>query len=79
MKKLSSDQNLKIKQIFASASENHLKNNFEIAQNLYQDILKINPYHTETLYNLGLVFQNLENLIKQRVFIKKQFKLNPIM
>ena len=77
MKKLSPDQNLKIKQILALALENYLKNNFKIAQNLYQDILKINPYHAEAHYNLGLVFQKFEEFNKAKDFYKKAIQIRP--
>jgi len=77
VKKLSPVQNLKIKQILALALENYLKNNFKIAQNLYQDILKINPYHAEAHYNLGLVFQRFREFNKAKDYYKKAIQIRP--
>jgi len=77
MKKVSINEKLKIKQIFALALENHEKNNFKIAQNLYQEILKINPNHSETHYNLGLIFQRLGEFDKARNFYKKAIQVKP--
>jgi len=77
MKKLSSDENIKIKQTFALALENYEKNNFKIAQNLYLDILKINPYHAVTNYNLGLVFQKFREFNKAKDFYQKAINVKP--
>ena len=47
------NNNLKIKETFISALQNHQKNNFEIAESLYKEILKVNPNHFESVFYLG--------------------------
>ena len=41
--------NLKIKETFVSALQNHKKNNFKTAENLYKKILKVNTDHFESI------------------------------
>ena len=41
------EKNLKL------AFENHKKSNFQIAEKIYNDILKINPNHFESIFLLG--------------------------
>ena len=33
--------------------QNHNKNNLQVAENLYKEILKTNPNHFESIYYLG--------------------------
>ena len=47
---MSKKKNLIIEETFAAASQNHQKNNFQIAEKLYNEILKKNPNHFETIY-----------------------------
>ena len=44
------NNNLKIKETFASALQHHKKNNFKVAENLYKEILKTNPDHFESIF-----------------------------
>ena len=75
MKKLSINQNLKIKKNFSIAIENYEKNNFKVAKKFFQNILKINPYHAEACYNLGLVFQTLREFNKAKNYYQKAIKI----
>ena len=77
MKKISKNQSIKVNKIYALALENHEKNNFKTALNLYQDIIKIDPYHASSYYNLGLVFQRLHEFNKAKDFYKKAIEINP--
>ena len=38
-------KNLKIKETFVLAFQNHKNRNFNTAENLYKDVLKIDPNH----------------------------------
>ena len=60
-------KNLTIKETFDLAFEHHKKNDFKIAENLYKDILKLQPNHFDTIYLLGsLSLQNKDfNSAKQ--------------
>ena len=46
-----------IKETFALAYENHQKNNLKVAKNLYQEVLKINPDHFESIFLFCLKFR----------------------
>ena len=56
--------NIEIQKIFNLALENYEKKNFKVALNLYREIIKINPNHAESYYNLGLIFHSLKKLEK---------------
>ena len=47
-------KNLSVEHTFTLAFQNHQKNNFREAENLYNEILKINPNHFKTLFYLGI-------------------------
>ncbi len=67
----------KIKKLFDLASENFEKNNLKVSQNLYQDILKINPHHTESHFNLGLIFQKFGEFNKAKESYQKAIEIKP--
>ena len=52
-------KNLTINESFALALQHHQKNNFQIAENLYRQILKINPNHVDSHNNLGILYREL--------------------
>ena len=78
MKKISKSQSIKVNKIYALALENHEKNNLKTSLNLYQDIIKIDPYHAGSYYNLGLVFQSLRKFNKAKDFYKKAIEIKPM-
>ena len=43
-------KNLTTKETFALAVQNQKKNNFQVAENLYKEVLKINPNHFESIF-----------------------------
>ncbi len=53
------NQDLRIKEILNLAVKNHTKNNIKVAQDLYKEILKIKPDHSNALNNLGIISYNL--------------------
>jgi len=77
MDELSLNEEIKIKKLFDLASENFEKNNFKISQNLYQDILRINPKHPESYFNLGLIFQKFREFNKAKESYEKAIKIKP--
>ena len=52
----------KIKEIFNSALENHKKNKFEIAEKLYNEVIKVDPEHFDAIFYLGTLL-----ITKERV------------
>ena len=64
-------------EIFNLAVENHKENKIEQAQNLYHKVLKLNPRHSETLNNLGVISLNLNEYQKANEYFRKAIKINP--
>ena len=52
-------KNLTTKETFALAVQHHQKNNLQVAEKLYREILKTNPNHANTRNNLGSVLKEL--------------------
>ena len=70
-------KNLTIKETFALAVQNHQKNNLRVAENLYKEILKINPNHASAHNNLGIVFKALEEHQKAKSCYEKAMQIKP--
>ena len=70
-------KNLTTEETFALAVQNHNKNNLQVAENLYKEILKTNPNHVSTHNNLGLVFQKLGELQKAISCYQKAIEIKP--
>ena len=64
----------KINSIFKKAIKNHLANKLEIAENLYLEILKMNPSHLDACNNLGTIYQKKEKFEKAITYYNKEFK-----
>ena len=70
-------KNLTTEETFVLAVQNHSKNNLQVAENLYKEILKTNPNHVSTHNNLGLVFQKLGELQKAISSYQKAIEIQP--
>ena len=51
------NKNLIIKETFGRAIKNHQEGKTAIAQDLYNQVLKIDPNYADALNNLGLLFK----------------------
>ena len=51
-------KNLTIQEAFDLAFQNQQKNNFQVAEDLYKKILKIDPNHVISHNNLGYYIKN---------------------
>ena len=71
------NNNLKIKETFISALQNHQKNNFEVAESLYKEILKVNPNHFESVFYLGVLLVQTKNFDKAKRLLQKAIKIQP--
>tara|TARA_B100000795_G_scaffold268486_1_gene255537 strand:+ start:1042 stop:3060 length:2019 start_codon:yes stop_codon:yes gene_type:complete len=71
------NKNLTSDKIFALALENHLQNNFDLAVKLYNQVIKIDPYHADAHINLGVIFINLSENEKAIDYIEKAIKIKP--
>tara|TARA_Y100001970_G_C14221757_1_gene853117 strand:+ start:703 stop:2700 length:1998 start_codon:yes stop_codon:yes gene_type:complete len=70
--------NLEIDNIFNLAVKNHLENKIDIAQSLYEKVLKINPNHSRALNNLGILSFNLNKNDKAIECFQKAIDINPL-
>ena len=68
---------LKIKETFELAIQKHQKNDIKEAQELYHQVLKINPNHSQALNNLGVIFKTLGEKQKAKDCYEKAIKINP--
>ena len=67
----------KLNETFALAYQNHQKNNLNIAKNLYEKILNIDPNHFKTVFLLGsLLTQNKNFYASLDVFKNEPLKRN---
>ena len=67
---MNQNKNLTIKETFALLVQSHQKKNLQIAENLYNEILKVEPNHSNTHNNLWLIFKSQ----KAKNCFKKQLK-----
>ena len=71
------NKNLTIEETFNLAVKNHQESKTNIAQNLYNQVLKIDPNHTDANNNLGLIFQKLGENQKAIGCFEKAISINP--
>ena len=61
----------------ALALQNHQKNNLQIAENLYKQILKIYPNNAKTNFLLGSLSLQIKNFDEAKPLLEKAIKINP--
>ena len=71
------NKNLKIKQTLTLAYENHIKNNLDLAESLYNKILKIDPNHIDSIFLLGTLYLQKKNLDKAMKLFEEVIKVKP--
>ena len=74
---MNKNKDLIIKETFDLAIKNHQKNNLEEAQDLYNQILKIDPHQAGVRNNLGGIFKQLGEFQKAKECFKKTIEINP--
>ena len=70
-------KNLSVEQTFTLAFKNHQKNNFKEAENLYNEILKINPDHFKSIFYLGSLLAQTKNFEKAKQLFQKAIQIQP--
>ena len=70
-------KNMKTKEIFALAIQNHQKNNLKAAENLYNKILEIDSNHIETIFLLGSLSAQTKNFDKAKQLLRKAVAIKP--
>ena len=66
-----------IEDLFNLAIQNQKENNLNVAKNLYQKILKLQPKFIEAHKNLGLIYQKSGELDNARKHYEEAIKINP--
>ena len=69
------NKDLIIDKTFNLALKNHQQNKLEEAKNLYNQVLEMNPNHSQAYYNQGLLFHTSGQKIKARKFYEKAISL----
>ena len=68
---------LATKETFSQALQNHKKNNLQVAENLYNETLKLNPNHVDAHNNLGVILLQSGELQKAKSCFEKTIEINP--
>ena len=68
---MSNEKKLIIKKTFDLAVQNHQNNKLNLAQDLYGQILKIDPNYVGAINNLGVLFKSLGKDQKAKVCYEK--------
>ena len=74
---MSKNENLTIQETFNLAVKNHQEGKTDIAQDLYNQILKIDPNHSSALNNIAVIFSNLKEHQKAKNCYEKAIAINP--
>ena len=74
---MSKNKNLTIIETFNLAVKNHQEGKTDIAQNLYNQILEINPDHQGVHNNLGVLFKELGEPQKAKDCYEKAIEIDP--
>ena len=72
-----SNENLTLNETFGRAVKNHQEGKTDIAQDLYNQILKIDPNYINALNNIGVIFQGLGKKQRAKECFEKAIKINP--
>ena len=70
-------KNRTTEEAFILAVQNQQKDNLKVAENLYKEILDIDPNHVDAHNNLGLVFHAFGEFHKAKSCYEKTIKLQP--
>ena len=70
-------KNLTIEETFDLAVKNQKKNNFQIAENLYKEALKINPNHFKSIYYLGILLSQTKKFDLAKLLFHKAIQIQP--
>ena len=70
------NKNLTIKETFVSALQNQQKNNFQVAENLYKEILKTDPNHFGSIFYLGTLLVQTKRFELAKPLLHKATQIN---
>ena len=70
-------KDLNVKEIFKSAINSHINKKLNEAKNLYNEVLKLEPNHSNALNNLGEIFRVEGETEKAKICYEKAIEVNP--
>ena len=65
------------KEAFDLAVQNRQKNNLQIAENLYREILKTNPDHFKSIFSLGSLLLGIKRFDLAKPLLEKAIEIDP--
>ena len=74
---MSKFKDINLEKTFNLAIKNHLERKIDIAQDLYNQVLKINPNYADAHNNLGAIFNSLGEVKKAKECYEKAIEINP--
>ena len=74
---MNTNKNLTIQETFNLAVKNHREDKIDFAQELYNQVLKTDPNHTDANNNLGLIFKKLGENQKAIGYFEKAISIDP--
>ena len=74
---MNENKNLTKEETFALALENHRKNDLQVATNLYNEVLKMDPNYADAHCNLGVIVHSLGESQKAISYFEKTIQINP--
>ena len=70
-------KNLTIIETFDLAVQNHQKKNYQVAINLYNSILKIEPDHFKSIFSLGSLLLQIKRFDLAKPLLEKAIEIDP--
>ena len=74
---MSINKSLTIQETFNIAVKNHQEGKTEVAKELYNRVLKIDPYHSQALKNIAIIVINLKDYQKAKKCYEKAVEIDP--
>ena len=74
---MSINKSLKIQETFNIAVKNHQEGKTDVAKELYNQVLKIDPNHSQALKNIAIIFINLKDYQKAKECYEKAVEIDP--
>ena len=74
---MSINKSLTIQETFNIAVKNHQEGKTEVAKELYNRVLKIDPNHSQALKNIAIIFINLKDYQKAKKCYEKAVEIDP--
>ena len=74
---MSINKSLTIQETFNIAVKNHQEGKTDVAKELYNQVLKIDPNHSQALKNIAIIFINLKDYQKAKECYEKAVEIDP--